>query len=76
MWKLSSQLETKPVLPTLGSCTRNPQTIRKSPVIFNYIFFFANKLYKELKKKRFIYKTQGLSDILKEEREKQQFGNM
>lgn len=50
---LVPQLETKPVLPMLGSCTRNPQTIREVPlVIFNDIFFsFANKLYKELKKK-------------------------
>lgn len=53
---LVPQLETKPILPTLGSCTHNPQTIREVPlVIFNDIFFsFANKLYKELKKKVYI----------------------
>ena len=54
---LVPQLETKPVLPALGSCTLNPQTIREVPlVIFNDFFFFsfANKLYKEFKKKVYI----------------------
>ena len=53
---LVPQLETKPVLPALGSCTLNAQTIREVPlVIFNDFFFsLLPTSYIRNLKKRFV----------------------